>query len=281
MVLRKCREIRLQDIITLGGAVGCRDPKLILEDLRGRLPHERPAIIFNDLAVSMVLKARDIVLKPFTDSGYHLTCLPGEIQQVCRKITPKPRRLIIGIYDSRSFFRAHPNSEHWTCGFEEYVEHAAILGDQFLMDWVTETHAHELVSCGIHALVDCTGAKEDRTRVKHMLRSIQHEVMAGRLKSVTALQVIGRTEGRNGFFISHWYTPIGMRRMIRAAFPAKEFTVSVFHFAKGSVFVIDPRRVKLTGVVTMLNNVLGNVLPQDQFKTLLAVRRILGQPTTC
>jgi len=50
----------------------------------------------------------------------------------------------------------------------------------------------------------------------------------------------------------------------------------VKHFAKGMALVVDPIGVQPQGVVTVLNNVIGNVLPQSQHETLHAIKKIIS-----
>lgn len=107
IVLEKSREIMCDDIITLGGAVGCRDPKVILEDMLAQGKARTPKVVFNDLSEQQTRKAVEI-LKPVTDLGVAITFAPGEIRNVCGHIPPAPRRLILGVYHSDAFFKSEP-----------------------------------------------------------------------------------------------------------------------------------------------------------------------------
>jgi len=40
--------------------------------------------------------------------------------------------------------------------------------------------------------------------------------------------------------------------------------------------IVDPIGAKPQGVVTVLNNVIGNVLPQSQYQTLQAIKGIIS-----
>src|SRR3989338_6312355 len=122
--LAACREIDCEDIITLGGAVGCRDPKVILEDMFSRKITRVPKVVFNDLAPQQVERARTQILKPFIDQGVEMTFLPGEISGICQKITSRPRRLVLGVYNCQSFFRAEPESGYPFCGYDEYLRNS-------------------------------------------------------------------------------------------------------------------------------------------------------------
>ena len=275
VVIGKCRELSYEDMVTLGGAVGCRDPKLILSDLLARKCAARPTLFFNDLSPKQVQRARDIVLKPFTKIGCKVSYHPGEIREVCKEIEPRPRRLLIGIYDCRSFFDANPDAGYPLCGYDEYIKNRAILGNEFLLEWVKLAEDKKLVSCGIRAKVSCDDESETIAGVKKVLSILRREIIDGAIGNINVLQIIGQKADRKGFFISHWYTPNGMLQMISEIFPTNDFSISVSRFAKGTVFTIDPVVQTPVGVVTVLNNVIGNVLPHDQYKTLQSIRGIV------
>jgi len=275
VVISKCREVPMSDIVTLGGAIGCRDPKLILDDLIARDPHARPTVIFNDLSVRQVERARKIILAGFAELGFDLSYLPGQIQEVCRTIESCPRRLMIGVYDCRSFFKADPQSGYPLCGFDEYLKNHNILGEEFLMDWVRLSASKHLVSLGVRAKVRCGDDPEIVGSIKDALALLERKAFPYGVGGASALQIIGQTVHREGFFISHWYTPFGMSQMIHEIFPREDFLVASNHFAKGTVFTIDPIGKTPTGIVTVLNNVIGNVLPDDQYETLKSIKRIV------
>lgn len=276
VVIRACREIQYQDLITLGGAVGCRDPKMILEDLvsRGANGDQLPVVFFNDLSGQQVRKAKESVLKPFTDKGLTINYLPGEIRNTCGSIPTKPRRLIVGVYNCHSFFNAHPNDGYPNCGFDEYLKNSAILGSDFLMEWVKLTSDNRMVSSGFRARVNVEDGIGNRVWIKNLV-DISRGPSGGVMGDITALQIIGRHIDNPGFFLSHWYTQHGFSKLLESVFPSDRFEISTETFAKGMVFIVDPIGVKPSGVVTVLNNVIGNVLPDDQYETLCAIREII------
>ncbi len=275
VVIKKYREIQCQDIITLGGAVGCRDPKVLLEDLISRDIKEKklPVVFFNDLSNRQVLKAKEFVLKPFTDKGLTINYLPGEIKNICKNIPSKPRRLIIGVYNCHSFFNAHPSDGYPISGFDEYLKNNTILGYEFLFDWVKLIPDHRIVSCGLRAKIDASAEQKTRDQIKNLIDISRSEKWI--MDDVTALQIIGRHYGNPGFFISHWYTQRGFLELLESVFSPDQFIISTETFAKGMVFVVDQIGVKPSGVVTVLNNVIGNVLPDDQFETLGVIKEII------
>ncbi len=281
--LEFCREIDCKDIVTLGGAVGCRDPKFILEDMFSNSNGSRPEVIFNDLSRHQVERARVSILKPFIDAGVRMTFLPGEISSICQHIPSKPRRLILGVYNCESFFEAKPESGFPFCGYDEYLRNSRILGEHFLFDWVKLSKSKKLISAGLRARVSVEDDEITRNTVRKILAVVQEEIFYGSnlstLQSISALQIIGQHRNRKGFFLSHWYTPSGILDLVRSVFSNRIFRINVKYFAKGMVIIVDPANTSfqgLQGVVTALNNVIGNVLPQSQYETLKAIKGIIS-----
>ena len=276
VVIKSCRDIQCVDLVTLGGAVGCRDPKMILDDLMLR-GEQLPLVHFNDLSVQQVREAKESILKPYTDAGLAIRYLPGEIKNICNDIPYRPRRLIIGVYDCHSFFNAHPDDGYPNSGFDEYLKNSEILGCDFLLEWVKLTSENQMASSGLRARVGINDDIDTRLWIKRTFDiSKQNHMSAGIWSGITALQVIGRHWDNPGFFLSHWYTKHGFSKLLNAVFPSDRYVVSTESFAKGMVFVVDPIGIKPSGVVTVLNNVIGNVLPNDQYETLCAIKGIIG-----
>jgi hypothetical protein len=144
------------------------------------------------------------------------------------------------------------------------------------MDWVSFDERFRHVSSRVRASVSYDNDSAALKRTKLVFGAVQRETWVGSITDLSALQVIGRSPGRSGFFLSHWFTPQGMNRLMSAAFPSGQFVVQSTRFPKGRLFWVTPKDVKPLGVVTMLNNVLGNIIPQDQFASLLAIRRIIS-----
>lgn len=274
IVLEKCHEIRCSDIVTLGGAVGSRDPKVILEDMLAREVDVMPQVIFNDLSERQVSRAIDI-LKPMTDRGISIKYTSGEIADVCTDIGSASRRLILGVYHSDAFFKADPAAGFPLSGYDEYLKNHVILGEEFFVSWVSLMANNEFTTAGVCTHVRFDESAEQRHLIKSVLGSSRREMTCSGM-SVAALQVIGLHSGKQGFFLSHWYTGNGILKLVRSAFPEDQFSINVSRCAKGMVLTIDPIGVELTGIITILNNVLGNVLPQGQHEALLAVRSIMS-----
>ncbi|PIR83550.1 hypothetical protein COU18_02600 [Candidatus Kaiserbacteria bacterium CG10_big_fil_rev_8_21_14_0_10_51_14] len=276
IVLEKSRRVHCRDIVTLGGAVGCRDPKMILEDMRARGHSELPKIIFNDLAEELVQRARQEFLKPFVEDGADVTFIPGAISDIAAQIPAAPRRLLLGIYRSDAFFTADPDREYPMSGYNEYLENHARLGEEFFMHWVSLTEENLLGRIGN----DHRSIRSDDTELVKLAHKRKLEetyrTMTRAGVQIAALQIIGTTEGRDGHFSSHWYTEGGILKMVRQVFTPDRFTIDLSSCAKSMVLTVDSIRYKPTGIVTVINNVLGNVIPDSQYETLVAIRRMLS-----
>lgn len=278
-VIAFCKEIACREIITLGGAVGCRDPKMILEALFPERPPPPvlPKVIFNDLSVAQVEWAKNHSLKSFTNAGGEVSYLPGEIKEICKAVPARiPRRLLLGVYNCQSFFEAKPSSGYPLCGFDEYLKNCHILGNNFLMEWVRYVPKEGIVPTHVRSHVSSFDNEDLRAVVKNALQVFHKSMGNNEFKNVIALQIVGRSKNRDGFFLSHWYTPQGFRGMLNDVFPESAFSVKELHVAKGMVYVIDPIGCDPQGVITVLNNVVGNVLPHSQLETLNAIKNLVS-----
>ena len=276
IVLKKSREIRCGDIVTLGGAVGCRDPKVILEDMLAS-GNVLPRVIFNDLAERQVSRARDEFLKPFTETGTSIRFVVGTITDISEQIPIAPRRLLLGVYRSEAFFAANPVEGCPLDGYEEYMKNHNRVGIDLFMHWVSLAHDNQFM---LASQADSRPpVRFDSTRFakqthKKRLQTVYKALIRDGAK-ITALQVIGATKGREGIFSSHWYTQEGILEMVQRVFSLNYFTIDSSICAKGMVLTVDPLGVEPLGIVTVLNNVLGNVLPESQYETLVAIRKIM------
>lgn len=274
IVLSRVRAIRCEDIVTLGGADGCRDPKLILEDMQSRRS-ALPSVIFNDLAKELVCKARDKHLTAFAERGVNIAYVPGTIADVCKQIRSVPRRLLLGVYRSEAFFTASAHGEKRQAGYDGYLKNHALLGDEFFMRLVSLTASNNLVPAS-----PCAWVRHDHNANRKLIARNALEALDRRHGALetprTAVQVIGRRDGRAGLFLSHWYMRVGILELVRNVFTRDQFDVDVAVCPKGIVFTIDPISRKPMGIITVLNNVLGNVLPESQHETLMAIRKIMS-----
>lgn len=278
VVLSRCKEISCNDIITLGGAIGCRDPKMILENILSRKhPEPLPKVIFNDLSERRVQWAKEKILKKFDEAGIKITYLPGEIKNVCQNIDKnRPRRLIVGVYNCKSFFEPYPSDGYPLCGFDEYLKNYEILGENLYIDWIKYTLSNGLSFCNACSQIKYSDYNEKKLTIKNTLKSLYQDADNGKFGDVIGLQIIGTSNTKKGFFLSHWYIPNGFKSMLKNIFPPDSFSISESYFAKGMVFTIDPLNSTPYGVVTILNNVIGNILPCDQIETLVAIKKIVS-----
>lgn len=252
-----------EDVVTLGGAVGSRDPKVVLEVLgsHSRLPVD---ICFNDLSEVMAKRASTLALASYAAAGVRVTSLPGPIHEICHRIRSLPRRVIIGAYRLQAFTSANPHYGYPLSGFEEYVRNADKIGTHLTIEPV---HLAEngYVDLNTRVSFRCTDTPEKRASAHAILADCSG------IPAVDAIRVIGRHPGKAGYFLSHWYTEHGIRRLMFRCFgSARISSMSLVTCAKGFVVCLDPVE-RPRGIVTMLNNVIGNILPGDQMETLRAI----------
>jgi len=175
-----------------------------------------------------------------------------------------------------SFFKAEPEFGYPFCGYDEYLKNSQTLGEDFLFDWVRLSQTNQLFPVGLRARISIEDDVVTRNTVRNALAAIHQEVSRGAIPLISALQIIGQHRNRAGFFLSHWYTKSGILGLVRSVFADSDFTINIKYFAKGMALIIDPIGVQLQGVVTVLNNVIGNVLPQSQHETLYEIRGIIS-----
>jgi len=268
------------EIVTLGGAVGCRDPLAILKKkycsekdgscYRGA---KLPRVFFNDIALEMVQKAEENVLAGCRSCGVEMEFCPGPIAEACAQIkTRSPRTLLLGVYSDDGFFKSEPQNGYQLCGFDEYMKNCEILGERFWFDWlVLSGESLQIDHCGL--FVEPIWPADKLTDARMQLANDYAAVAQS--NELVALQVVSAHRDREGFFISHWFNERGILSLLRRVFPEDEFGIKEATFPKGMLFAIERRNSVPRGIATILNNVLGNVLPQEQISTLTRVRTIL------
>jgi hypothetical protein len=101
------------------------------------------------------------------------------------------------------------------------------------------------------------------------------EILEGSVRSPNQPHMIRvvswRDDSDPAFFISHWYSERGIRKIIERHMGKEQAErMSILPCAKGYMICIDPIE-KPRGVVTVLNNVLGNILPEELGASLKAI----------
>ena len=277
-VIEHVRQHDFGEIITLGGAVGCRDPKMILSDAycstngHACVPlSDLPSIFFNDLAPEQVEWAKTQILNRCQqECGVSIAFRPGSIHEVCLKIKPAHRVLLLGVYRAESFFKDKREAGTPLTGFDGYLANSETLGDHFWFDWlVWERDELKTESSGFEFTVKDSGQK----RFKQALLGQYKAVSAS--QKVLALQIVSEKKAKKGYFLSHWYSPSAMTDFLKTIFPPTQFTMKMIELPKGALFFIKKKQVITSGVITMLNNVQGNIIPSEQVVTLENIRAIL------
>lgn len=255
-----------QDIVTLGGANGCRDPHVVMEALaaHGQKPQR---INFNDLSQAMTDSARHGPLQIYKEQGIEVQVLPGAINEVSQYIEPMPRRVIIGVYRAQALIATYHEDGHDGSGLEEYMLNASILGSQFAFDAMS-------LDGGIYR--DLGVGVGLRALSSPMWRETAQKVLACALTNdaVGAIRVVSQHDQKDGFFLSHWFVERNFTDLVRSSFSADRIgSIKMVRCPKGYVLCIDPVEPP-RGIVTLLNNVVGNILPTEQKISLQSVNAL-------
>jgi len=256
------RGYECKDIVTLGGANACRDPLVATEVLarHGRIP---VTIHFNDLSVQMVDEAMRGHLALIAKEGASLKAYPGPIHEVAHQIPAVPRRVILGVYSAEAFISSNPQDGFPYCGLHEYVRNSATLGDRFLIEPL-QFIGDKYESVG--PVVPIIAADKNS-----VASGLEISSRYARQSNVDTIRVVGEHRDHVGFFLSHWFSENGVRNLLESYFPYNRMgSMTVRRCAKGFVICIDPTEPP-QGIITMLNNVLGNILPHEQVATLKCV----------
>lgn len=252
-----------EDVVTLGGATGCRDPLVVMRSLR-RCGQHVFNITFNDLSLAMVEQARALLVATL---GVEMRSVVGPIHEISSLITPVPRRVILGLYSVGGFMYPQEALGYPCSGIVEYVRNAATIGEHLFVD-IVGVEGGVYRNLGVRLSVSATHADDDVPKLLQELEGREH-LMLG-----SVLRVVGQHANLPGFFLSHWFSERSVRQLLDACLEAERLhTLRLFPCPKGFVVCIDPID-RPRGIVTVLNNVIGNVLPDEQFDTLRAVARM-------
>lgn len=254
-----------EDVVTLGGANGCRDPLVVLSALEH---HQRPReVVFNDLSEAMVKVALKRSLSMYIKNGRHIRGVHGPIHEIAGQIRSLPRRVIIGMYNVRALLEARPSEGQPYSGLEGYVRNSSTIGDHLIVE-AMGFRADRYEELGLRVDVSVMHAATHLPVALLAIESWETD------EQFVATRVIGEHVGKPGFFISHWFAEKGIRDLIKTCFSRDRFEkMTITECAKGFVLCIDPVEPP-RGILTMLNNVIGNVLPHEQAETLRAINRI-------
>lgn len=255
-----------KDVVALGGANGCRDPLVVTRALQkcGREPQQ---IFFNDLSVAMTKAAWEGSLTEYEERGIPIQVLPGPIHEIASQIPVLPRRLVVGAYSAHALVEINPQEDYPYTGLEEYVRNKSILGDRFIVEPVSFKDGE----CFVLASPLIFLTEQASERLGDVLASLKSWLESG---EVGAFRVTGQHSNEPGFFLSHWFTEAGILELVRSSFAHERLhTMRLLRCDKGFVLCIDPIE-RPQGIITLLNNVIGNVLPHEQAETLRAIDRL-------
>lgn len=255
-----------EDVVTLGGANGCRDPRVVMDALARHSQTPR-AIYFNDLSEKMVEAACTGSLAEYNQRFIAIASGHGAIHENVAWVPTKPRRVIVGVYKAAALVSTEASKGYTQCGIEGYIRNGGILGNRFTFEAMTSGQ-DSFEPMGIKSALNAHAAP---LRVQIARRVI--DACLGD-EAVSAIQVLGYSSEDLGQFLSHWYTERGISSLIRRTFAKERLgSISITSCAKGYVICIDSIEPPC-GIVTILNNVIGNVLPHEQAETLRTIDRI-------
>jgi len=255
-----------QDVIAFGGASGCRDPLVVTDTLHAE-GNSVGRVIFNDLSTTMTQYAKKNSLSQYHKQGVEVDIIPGPILQAVSLIPHAPRRVIIGVYCAQALISRYEEEGHNGSGIDEYLRNGRVLGSQFNFDAVS-LNAGSYRDLGVGAVLHTHPSPLWQETVQKVLGTCLANDSTG------ALRVVGQDPSRKGFFLSHWFVEKNFREMVVWAFgPERAKSIQVARCPKGYVLCIDPLEPP-QGVVTLLNNVLGNILPTEQRDSLRAISEL-------
>ncbi|PIT93805.1 hypothetical protein COU00_02440, partial [Candidatus Falkowbacteria bacterium CG10_big_fil_rev_8_21_14_0_10_43_11] len=273
-VIKYCCQYGYQELITLGSAIGCRDPKMIFKQAycgRSRTtctpPNSGlPQVFFNDLSETQVERAKKEILARCQQCGARIKFYSGPIHEICGQAGRGSRTLLLGVYNIESFFNADPCHDYPLAGFDEYLKNAVMLGDYFWFDWLILCNGI-LSTKPADLELSATASQNKRESFRQILRTHCWKKMQDGSEAI-ALQIVGVLKNKDGFFISHWYGKEGLCRLLSMIFSPNDYDVPPpLSLAKGFLVIVKRKNAQSIGVITMLNNVLGNIIPEEQLMT--------------
>ena len=221
----------------------------------------------------MVQRAEENVLAGCRECGVEMDFYTGHIADACGRVKKdRSRVLFLGLCSDVGFFKSDSQHGFMFCGFDEYMKNCEILGERFWFDWLL-FNGESLRFTNRGFFVEPIWPAEKLADARRQLAD--DYATAVQSSELVALQVVSAHRDREGFFISHWFNARGILSLLREVFSEEEFEIMEAEFPKGMLFAIARRNSAPTGIVTILNNVLGNVLPQEQISTLSRVKDIL------
>ncbi len=255
-----------RDVITLGGANGCRDPRVVTDVLHAE-GRSVERVIFNDLSKVMTQYAKEFSLSHYQKQGVEVDVISGSILQAVSLIPKAPRRVIIGVYRAQALISRYEEDGHNGSGIDEYLKNGKVLGSQFNFDAVS-LNAGTYRDLGVGAVLHTHPSPLWQETVQKVLGTCLASDSTG------AIRVVGQDPNRDGFFLSHWFVEKNFREMVTWAFGSERAkSIQIARCPKGYVLCIDPLEPP-QGVITLLNNVLGNVLPTEQRDSLRAISEL-------
>jgi hypothetical protein len=265
-ILSKLKLLNVKGMACFGSADGNRDPIAMLKFLRENslnLPHE---LTVNDISVNMVKEAR----KNLLEGGWHvhienvnyvhkpLSC----IDSIPSSITDKRMTYFIGVY----------NATYLKNSLILYRENKEIIGDRFMVSPLyynqKECSGSELgITVGTCITFDIDKFEDVWDELDKM----------GKTPNFYAYSI-----STNKNFVSHYFDANCLGRLLNDIFTGYNVeTVAENEQQNGARYIVNVITHKETSanndyVITMLNNVLGNIKHDEHVSSLTKLRNLFG-----
>lgn len=245
---------QLDGLACLGAADGKRDPigimNLAIKHNKG-IPEE---LIVNDISPNMVQHAQknvdDLKLDFSESSKQTYTACPIHLMD------PK----ISGLENKRSMYITGVyNVLYLKESLKLYSENTDATGRYFTISALVINEDHEIEPIAHQVTFDIF----DYEKVWDQINA---------LVQISDLYAISLVTDKS--FVSHYFSRDGIEQMLTMSFPACE-VISFSGFGEGSRYIVNIIKEKgrdINYVITMLNNVLGNVQWHEQFDTLRKIK---------
>jgi len=264
-------ELSPETILSLGCADGRRDPIPALELLM-ETGHTVKKVLCNDLspllldraAANMALVPKEACMQSLFRSG------PMHLLGSLEGSQPEPKALLVGAYRFEMLLAG---------GLRSYIRNSRLVGDRLsfgLYRLQTSGRGNRAQVIPLPLTVGSSASSRDLAAAEGYLNASVREAEQKDGANL-GVHVRGTFEAdERGVFSSAWFTRKGLAELLRLFFSPDRYSVSINAAGKCWLCRINPRDSKPRGLVTLLNNVLGNILPHELTKSLSAVRRMLG-----
>lgn len=239
-ILKHIQNIQIETILSIGVADGCRDPTFILEYLKTQNKPMPKEIGYNDISHDMMKIAASKINK------YRLNTVAyaGPIQDYLPIIKHKNMMICIGVYNLNYFDKA----------MDMYSKEKQIIGTEIQLNPIIFSNTLQYVEDHSFTFT------QDRT-TEWASQIIQWEQIPN---------FMGIRFQTNTGFLSHYYDSKQLHKILLTLNPN---TICEKPNGRYIIYIISNPEAK--GVITMINNVLGNIETKDQYSVLTKLSKFL------